>query len=190
MAEAKIKGSSVNNLLLYVKEIHGENYSKWFENLPKDSKEILSNPVLHTQYYNLKDARIVPMQILADICYEGNIEKVAYDSGIFGGKKALSGIYSIFIKIPSIEFIIKRATTIIQTYYEGITIEIIHIDDDLIKTEIKGFTLDEFPMLVNIAGWIDNLLSNVTKRNYKIIYDKNILKDNKILGVIAAKFEK
>ena len=43
-----------------------------------------------------------------DTFFNGNFLKAAYEMGKFRGEKALGGIYKIFIRIPSLDFIIKK----------------------------------------------------------------------------------
>ncbi len=189
MSEIQIKGPSLNYIAEFIKEKFNGRYNEWFDKLPPKSKDIFKDMILSTNWYSLQAGHIDGIKTLGLVFFEGDVFKAAYEMGKFGGKKALTGIYKIFIKIPSIDFIVKKVSTISSTYYsEEINIEVITHSESKIALEVRGFLLGQELMMPNIGGWIDNLMSIISKKSYKIEYKSTPTDNNHIIGNIDILF--
>jgi len=172
----KIKGTSVSNTNDYVKSFFSKQYKEWIEALPEKSKEIFSNPILASNWYDITDSQVEPIKKIAELFYNGNYKETFYRVGKDGANRALNGVYKIFIKIATLEFVIKRATVISSTYYtEDGGIKVIENNNNLILLDLVGFETGQELMADNISGWLDGLLEIVTNRKYFI---ENIYKDS------------
>lgn len=188
MSDVKIKGTSINDLVSFVEETFPNKFDYWISQLPECSREIFHNLVLNTNFYDLECSHIEPIKILAKTCFDGDVEQAAYELGKYGSKKSLGGIYSIFIQIPSREAVVKKASTITATYFQGIKINVIKNDASISSIELKGFSNDENIMIANIAGWIDNMVSIITHKSYKVTYSTKDDENGKITGKIIVKY--
>ncbi len=189
MEEIKIKGPSVKYIIQYIDYNFPERKNEWFDELPEKSKEIFNDIILSSKWYNINDSHINGIKTLAQVFFNGDVSKAAYEMGKFGGKKALSGIYKIFVKIPSLDYVVKKVSTIASTYYsKNVNIYVKKQTDKLLSLKIYGFYKGQELMMPNIAGWIDNLMSIIIKKQYKINFNSFSIEDNKIEGLIEVTF--
>lgn len=185
----KIKGTSVSNTNDYVKSFYPLRYKEWVESLPEKSREIFSNPILASNWYNITDSQVEPIKKIADLFYESKYQETFYKVGKDGADRALKGIYKIFIKIATLEFVIKRASVISSTYYtEDGGIKIIENNKDLLLLDIIGFEPGQEMMIENISGWLDGLLEIVTNKNYHIQTIYKGINNNKLDSKIKVTF--
>jgi len=77
---------------------------------------------------------------------------------------------------------------ITATYLKGVTIDVIRYNKEILILELRGFTKEDFLMVVNIAGWIDNLISVLTKNPYKVYYEEVDIPNTQFYHKISIKF--
>lgn len=189
MEKILIKGPSLNYLTKFINEKFPGKYNLWFDSLPEESKKIFSEIILSTKWYDLNDGHINGIKTLGEVFFDDDVFKAAYEMGKFGGKVALTTIYKIFIKIPSLDFIVKKVSNIASTYYStDIKINLLSHTDTNISISVIGFYVGQELMMPNISGWLDNLMDIVSKKNYKIEYRTETLNE-KIEGFIDIWFE-
>lgn len=191
MSDIQIKGPSLNYIFDFIEEKCNGRKNEWFDNLPTQSRQIFSEMILSTKWYDLNLSHVEGIKTLAKTFFNDDVFKAAYEMGKFGGKKALTGIYKIFIMIPSVEFVVKKVSTIASTYYsEGIKIEVTDFQKDKnLDLTINGFNIGQELMFPNIAGWIDNLMSIISKKKYTVTYSSITVPNDKIQGAIKVTFE-
>jgi hypothetical protein len=188
MNPIQIKGPSLKYIPEFIEEFYKGTYNEWFRNLPENSKRIFENPIMSTGWYDLNDGHIEAIKTLGKVYFNGDFFKAAYEMGKFGGKKALTGIYSVFIKIPSLEFIVKRVSSIAATYYTNhIEIMVTEMNEKRLNISVKGFYVGQELMMPNISGWLDNLMSIISKKSYSIEYS-SVEVSNNIEGSITINF--
>lgn len=189
MSDIQIKGPSLNYLKEFIDEKYPGSYHRWLEALPAESKEIFNDLILSTNWYNLNNSHIKGIKTLGKVFFNGDEFKAAYEMGKFGGKKALTGLYKVFIRIPSLDFIVKKVSTIAATYYsDGVKITIPHRNAKRMVLSVQGFDVGQELMMANIAGWLDNLMNIISKKQYKIAYNSTPIANNKIDGNIEILF--
>ena len=188
MSNVKLKGTSLSDLVSYIKDVFPDKYQIWLEQLPPESQDIFNNVILNTTFYDVYYGHVEPLNVLGKVCFDNDTIKAAYECGKYGSQKSLKGIYSIFLKIPSVDFVVKRVSMITATYLQGVRIDVSRNDKDLLLLDINGYSKDEFIMIVNMAGWIDNLMSIVSKKPYKVYYEEVILPNNGYFNRISIKF--
>ncbi len=155
----KVKGSAVKSIKEYIEKHHPEKYDEWLEMLPENSREIFTDVILASKYYNLIDAILKPSEIVAILFFEGDSEKAAYEMGVYGGFKALKSYYKIFVKIASLDFVLRRVTSIYSTYYDSGYLKNTYRDSEKAIFEIYGLSKGEELNLWRISGWAYALFS-------------------------------
>ena len=113
------KGSSVTATREFVKSNFGQGqYGNWVKSLPEDSAKIYSSSILSTDWYPVKEGLIIPTEKICVMFFNGDMKKGAWETGRFSADYALKGIYRFFVKLGSPEFIVKKASAILPTYYK------------------------------------------------------------------------
>lgn len=176
----KVKGSAVTTLPLFIKETFGEEaFQKWLEALSPEAKDTYSVPILTTNWYPLKTILSEPTQKICELFYNGNI-KGAWESGRFSAEHGLRGVYKVFIKFGSVHFLIKKASTILPSYYEPSSIEVIEFGDKKSIVHITKFEDADKTIDQRIGGWMERALEISGCKNVKVDITKSITKGDPI----------
>jgi hypothetical protein len=153
----EIKGSAVKSIPDFVRKAHPEKYSAWIEALPGPSKTIFSSAILPSNWYSLKDAAIVPTEVMGQMFYESP-GRGAWQCGRYSAEMALTGIYKFFIKAASPYFIIDRAGKIFSTYYQPSVMEVVEKAEDYVVLHITQFDEPSEVIEQRVAGWIERAM--------------------------------
>lgn len=184
----KIKGVSVTNYNNYVRNNYSHIYEEWLNIMPEASRNIYSNMILASNWYDFNAAYIEPMMVLADILFDKNYSKTVYDLAFQSALNALNGIYKIFIKIASVEFVMKRAGSIMTTYYSDAKIEIVESNKDFIKLTVDGFVNGQELVFDGLCGWISGLVSIIFKNSYSVTQTYTLMPNDSLKCIITTKF--
>jgi len=115
----KLKGTSLNNVNKFEKNNFASQYEQWLENLLEKSKNIFYSLVLSTNWYKKKDGYIDSVKTIAKLFYESKDTKVVQEVSKYNALTSLQGVYKIFIRVASLNFVVKRAVSIFKTYYSA-----------------------------------------------------------------------
>ncbi len=123
---AAIKGISVLDAVKAVKARAGEDgYNRVVAALDDEARQALGSPLLATSWYPL-DAFVRFLR--ADLAVTaGGDERVLVERSEAVIDRQLRGIYRLFIKLGSPEFVLKRISTVHMAYFNGITAEIVSL---------------------------------------------------------------
>jgi len=177
----EIKGTAVKGTYDFVKEKFPKGFDKWIDSLPFESKEIFTTPILAQNWYNITNSQVIPIKKIAELFYEGNLERAFFDAGKDGANRVLNGIYKVFIRIASAEFVVKKVTLISSTYYseEG-GIKVIDSSKNLIKLDIIGFDEGHEIYIESIRGWIHKLFDIINVHSYDILSEISVMSNKKL----------
>ncbi|MEW5846611.1 MAG: hypothetical protein AB1777_10160 [Bacteroidota bacterium] len=184
----EIKGTAVKATPDFVKANFINRYSEWVKSLPQASREIIEKPIYATTWYPLIESVIIPTQKVADLFYEGDYPKAAREIGRFSADIALKGIYKIFVRISSPQFVLSRASSIFQTYYQPAEIKVVESADKKAVLQLEKFHIDEKLIMERIAGWIEHTLEITLKSPLKVDV-QNIVNGKNLTARITAMWE-
>ncbi len=163
----EIKGTAVKSIYNFVKERHKEKLQLWLDALPAEAKNIMQNPILATDWYDLNKGCVLPTTALK-VLYNNDVKKAAWESGRFSADSALTGIYKVFIKVSSPNFIISRAGKIFETYYRPSKIEVVSNVGKTVNLHITEFPEPNKVIDYRIAGWMERALEINNCKNVRV----------------------
>jgi len=164
----EIKGSAVKATPEFVKANYINRYSEWLKSLPNHSREIIEKPIYATTWYPIIESVIIPTRKVADLFYNGDYNKAALEIGGYSADIALKGIYKIFVRISSPQFVLSRASNIFSTYYQPADIKVVESSDKKAVIQLDKFHVDEKLLMERIAGWIEHTLEITLKSPLKV----------------------
>lgn len=134
---ARIKGTDTVMLRKFVRNKGSQFEEKIIAKLSNEAKETYLNTIsiswlpveIHSEIY----------QAAADVLYP-NEENRAYELGLEIARQTYSGLYKIFLTIPSLQFIVKRAASLWKTYYNVGKATV-----DNVTSSTLDFIVTEFP---------------------------------------------
>jgi len=175
----EIKGVAVKSTQAFVEEKYPEKYNDWLDSLSEKSKYIMSGRIIDGAWYDLEDAAIEPIQKICDLFYNGS-DKGAWETGRFAAEYALKGIYSLFIRILSPQFLISRAGRIMTTYYRSCEIKAAETGKGKAYLHIVKFDEPRYIIELRIGGWLERALEQCGCKNVKLEITKSLTKGDNL----------
>lgn len=154
----QVKGTAVQTIPIFIKAKFGEqSFQKWLSSLSPDAQQVYSKDVLTASWYPVEEILIEPTKKLCDMFYFGKLDG-AVDQGRYSAEHALKGIYKLFVKLGSPDFIAGKASTIFPTYYQPSAMETVEKGTKTITIRITKFEHPHTIIEHRIKGWIERAL--------------------------------
>lgn len=163
----EIKGTAVIAIRDFVKTNYPQEFDAWLQSLPEQSKSIYAGIIDSSKWYALAEGGLTPTKKIAELFFDKDYKKGAWEAGRFSAQKALTGIYRIFVKATSPGYIIQRASRVFATYYRPCEMAVVDRTEKGVVVEISNMTESDIVIEYRIAGWIQKALeisgvSNIT----------------------------
>jgi len=168
----EVKGTAVKSILDFLQTFHAPIKEEWLKLLPAESREIMENPILVTKWYDMNMGILQPTIVAAQLLNE-EVNALSWKTGIYSSKMALTGIYKVFIRIASTDFIISRAANIMETYYKNTSIKALEKTNKSVTLELLKYPKEFNLIMYRIGGWIQNTFETINCKNVKVTI-KNI----------------
>jgi len=163
----EVKGTAVKSILDYITTYHSNIKNEWLQKLPVESKEIMENSILVTKWYDMNFGILQPT-IVASNLVNKDVNSFSWDTGIFSSQIALTGIYKVFIRVASTDFIISRAANIMETYYKNTSIKVLEKSKNTVTLELLKYPKEYNLIMYRIAGWVQNTFETIGCKNVYI----------------------
>ncbi|HYD43090.1 MAG TPA: hypothetical protein VEB43_19815 [Anaeromyxobacter sp.] len=122
MSGPRVKGRAVLDAVAVVRDKHGPaGVDAVVAKLPPAVQEVLRGSILANEWYPL-DA-MTSFMTAGNHLYNGGDEGVILARSERVVEQQLGGIYRIFVRFGSPEFIIKRLNAFTQTYFDGVQVD-------------------------------------------------------------------
>ncbi len=185
----QVKGTALKSTKEFVRDSFPDRYEEWIDSLPEKSKEIYTSLLFVSNWYPMEEGILVPTQKIGELFYDGDLAKGAFEAGRDSALRALKGIYKIFVRIASIDFILRRVSEIFKTYYSEGVFDILERTENRVVFWISGFNKGEELIFDRIAGWVEGAYRIISNKNFKVSY-KLFSEDDKINAKIVALWDK
>ncbi len=181
----EVKGTGVLALPAFIKSKFPDRYDGWIEALPPDSSRIHRSTIMAFELYNLKDALIVPTEIMCNLFYGGN-ERGAWESGYFSASFALKTFYKLFFRVGSPQFIIDRASQVFSTYYPEGLLKVAESSARRCVLQLVKFPEPYWVVEMNIGGWMDGALELMGKKERTVEITRRMTKGDPVCEYSAS----
>jgi hypothetical protein len=172
----EVKGVAVISLPLFIKEKFGEtNYKKWIEALSPEAREAFSSGILASSWYPIDMIFIQPTLRACELFYNNNL-RGAWDAGRFSADYSLKGIYKVFVRIGSVESLVKKASTIMPTYYRPSSMEVGLSAKGSASLRITEFQNFDKIVEFRVGGWMERALEISGAKDIKVDVAQSLTK--------------
>jgi len=161
----QVKGTSIITTRDFVKEFYPERFNDWIKSLPPESRKIYEGVVKVSEWYDIDTAYYIPMDSIVDHFFNYNAQKAGEDLGKYSAKVALTGIYKVFLLVASPQYLVKRASKMMETFYIPSEVEVVEIAPNSAVLKIKKFDGLTKVLEYRFAGWIIKALEFCNKKN-------------------------
>ncbi len=172
----KVKGTILSSAQAFVKDKFPNRYDDWLESLTPESRELFTNPIMASEWYDIQHGLFEPTEKLAEIFYNNDINKVAWEMGRYSAEVGLKGIYKVFVLISTPQFIMKRGGKILSSFYDPC-----HLTTGDVRPKGVDIIISEFPgsseiTESRIGGWMEKALEITNVKNITIDKTKSLAK--------------
>ncbi len=169
-----VKGTALASIREFVlNEFGKEGLDRWLDSLPDDSRELHSSSIKLDMWYPLYKMMVEPTQKICDLFYRGDL-KGAWEGGRYSADFALHGIYRLFVKLGSVESLIKRASLIFPTYYRPSILKVADSKKNLVTLQITSFPEMHIIVERRIGGWMQRAVEITGQKNVKVEITKSL----------------
>ncbi len=163
----EVKGTSLKTTRDFVKTKFPKDYNNWLNSLNPDTKKHYDSIIDVASWYPIKVAYLDPIDKIAELFYNNNYAKCGDEMGEYSAEVALNGIYKVFVMIAKPNFLVKRASKIIETYYRPSEVNVIELDTKSASIDIIVFSEMTLALEYRFAGWCRKALEFTNCRNIK-----------------------
>lgn len=165
----QVKGTSIKTTRDFVKAKFPNRYNEWMKALPADSQKMYTNMVNVSEWYDLKPAYTDPLDKIVELFYKQNAQKGGEEMGKYSAEIGLKGVYKVFLLVASPQYLMKRATRTMETFYQPSEIAVTE-QNGIYTVSIKKFKGITEALEYRIAGWIAKALELCKCKNiqYKL----------------------
>lgn len=171
----EIKGTAVKSIPDFVKEKYPSEYANWIKALPPESLKIMTS-VRSTDWYPLKDAAIIPSELVGNLFFNNDPNKGAWELGRYSATVALRGVYKLYVKFSSPGHIISRASRIIAAYYSNSVLEVGERRNNSVQIIITKFDMPSAVIEARIGGWMESALEISGCKGVEVEISKSLSK--------------
>jgi hypothetical protein len=119
----QIKGSAIKETINQIKSRSGEDaFQKILGLLDEETRMICQGDIYSSSWYSL-DLFTRFLEVEIRVLADGREEMITRGSEVVI-EKQLRGIYKVFVKLGSPEFVIKQIAAVHATYFQGVPIEV------------------------------------------------------------------
>ncbi len=151
----EVKGAAIIIIPPFIKDRFGEEgFNQWIDALTPEARKVYQAPLLVSNWYPLRESLIESLRKMCDLFYDRHV-KGARESGRFSADYSLKGIYKIFVKLGSPEFMLRRAGTILPVYYTPSEMKVVECQKGQGIMQITKFSEMDKVLEIRIAGWME-----------------------------------
>ncbi len=176
----RVKGTAVRSIQEFVQTQHSSKYSEWIKAMPEASRVIMSKPVYVSDWYSVKDAAIEPTIAVGKVIFNGDVVKAGWETGRYSSESALKGVYKIFVKMSTPQFIIARAGQILPSYYDPAVLSIKETGAKHVIMIVTKLPVNHEVLEARIFGWVQKALEITGCKNVIISPTKSMTKGDSI----------
>jgi len=179
----QVKGTGIKTTKEFVKFHFADEYTNWINSLPIKSKKLYLVNTQFASWFPIQEAYIDPLDKIIELFYNGNHKEGANAIGRFSADYALKGIYKVFLLIASPQFLMKRASKIITTYYEPCEILISENGNKSIVLSIFKFDQINEALEYRIGAWCQRALELAHCKNVNYKIQKSLTKKDSVTEI-------
>src|ERR1700675_937916 len=153
----QIKGSAIKETITQIKSRSGEDaLQKILGLLDEETRTMCQGEIYSSSWYSL-DLFTRFLEVEIRVLADGREEMITRGSEVVI-EKQLRGIYKVFVKLGSPEFVIKRIAAVHATYFEGVPIDVQLQGNNRALVKYTGFEKQPRIMGFAIVGFFKKAL--------------------------------
>lgn len=147
-----VSGHVLRSRYLFLKSLGDEAVQKVTAELSPRVQQLVIDGPLETQWYPFDD--VIELMVTTDrVCGSGDMS-LCSDMGRFSCETNLTGIYRVFFRFGSLNFILKRAAKAFRAQYDSGDMEVLEATDGMCRLRLQEFPKPHRAHCLAIGGWM------------------------------------
>jgi len=180
----EVKGTAVKSIKEYVEKKYNAQLNDWIRALPDSSSKLMNGGIFANNWYPMKDGAVEPTKAIAKLFYNNDIKQAALESGRYSAEIGLKGVYRIFVKVASPNYLMQRAGRVFTSYYSPSEIAVVDSHDKGLTLHITKFPEPEEVIEHRIAGWCERALEFTKCQNVRANITKSLAKGDNLTEIV------
>ena len=164
-----VRGKAIASIPAFVAKKFGKNeYKRWLNVISAEAFQVYYFPVKKDEWYPIRITMIEPSANIAQLFYEWDIKKAAWEMGRFSIDFGMNNLAKLMVKMGPAGSLIKKASEIINSYYKPIAAETTEITGNSAVLRVKEFPGMHTTVEYRMAGWMERALEISGCKNIKV----------------------
>jgi hypothetical protein len=170
----EVRGKVIASIPKFVIKYFGkEGYEKWLDAISAEAHNIYILPIELKGWYPVQVTLIKPCANIAQLFYQWDLKKAAWELGRFSSDFGLKNIKRLFIKLGSTAFFLNKAPDFMNDNYRPAKMEAVEVTDSTAVLRLTEFQDIEKTVEYRIAGWTERTMEINGCKNIKIDITKS-----------------
>ncbi len=153
----EVIGTAVRSTALFVRKTNKNRFDEWVDTLSPRARGIATAKIVPSAWYPLEEGMVEPTRKICELFYDGDI-RGAREIGRFSADYSLWGLFRLFVRIGSPQFLIRRASVVFSSYYQPSQMTVKTLEDKRAIVQIVEFPDPSDLVEARIGGWIERAL--------------------------------
>lgn len=180
----EVKGTAVKSIKDFVESKYKAQLNNWIQAMPESSQVIMGSAIFANNWYPMKAAAVEPTKAIAKLFYNNDIKKAALEAGRFSAEIGLKGVYKIFVRIASPNYLMERAGRVFTSFYSPTEISVVNNHDKGLTLHITKFPEPEEVIEYRIAGWCERALEFTNCKDVKANITKSLRSGDDLTEIV------
>lgn len=166
-----VKGTALASTIRYITEKFGpEGLERVLARLTPEERAPIKKGVLATVWYPF--ALLLKLMREARECFGTQVPHLPREMGKASADYALTGIYSIFLRFGSPQFIVSRGTSVMKTYYSTGEMRVVTSEKGHAVMEVVGFGEPAPEFCERLEGWMHRTVELSGGTGCRLVHEK------------------
>jgi hypothetical protein len=162
----QVKGTAIQSSLRYVRERFGAAaVDGILRALPADKGGLLKGSILVSAWYPLET--LIEYMKEAERQLGAQAPELLYDMGKASCDHGVTGVYKVFFKVGSPEFVTSRSARVFSSYYDTGDLRLLESRDGYSCVEILGLEPSTPQLCARLHGWLHRTLELAGAKNVR-----------------------
>ena len=155
----EVKGVIIQSTPKIILDKFGQyGLKRWLELISPQARRVFSSDIDPEAWFPLKDMLVEPMANIAQLFYDWDLKKAAWDFGRMSADVRFHGVLKFLVKIPKTNSLVEKAGEYLGSYYRPCAISVPVSDTKYCLVRISQFPEMDKTTEFRICGWMERSL--------------------------------
>jgi len=171
----EVKGVIIQSTPKIIMDKFGQyGLKRWLELISPHARRVFSSTIDPESWFPLKETLIEPMANIAQLFYDWDLKKAAWDFGRMSADVRFHGVLKFLVKIPKANTLVEKAGEYLGSYYRPCAISVPISDTKYCLLRITHFPELDKTTEFRICGWSQRALEIAGCKNVKVEITKSL----------------